>query len=57
MSLVDSDGAEWRVTDDALVNATDPSETLARVPSHVSFWFAWFAFHPDTLVYGVDDGG
>ena len=55
-SLVDSGGVEWRVTEDALVNTTDPSQTLARQPSHLSFWFGWYAFHPDTQVYGVDEG-
>ena len=51
LALVDSDGVEWTVTEDALVSASDPSETLARLPSHPAFWFGWFAFHPDTLLY------
>jgi hypothetical protein len=42
------------VTEEALVSAADPSITLRRVPSHISFWFGWFAVHPDTLVY--EDG-
>ena len=25
---------------------------LDRVPTSPGFWFEWFAFHPDTLVYG-----
>ena len=53
-SLVDSDGVVWRVTEDSLVNTADPSQTLARLPSHLAFWFGWFAFHPDTEVYGED---
>ncbi|MCH7746242.1 MAG: DUF3179 domain-containing protein, partial [Chloroflexi bacterium] len=55
-SLIDSDGQEWRLTDDALVNAADPSQTLPRMPSHQAYWFGWFAFHPDTQLYGVDGG-
>ena len=55
-SLVDGDGAEWRVTEDSVVNASDPSQTLHRLPSHISYWFGWYAFHPDTLVYGVEAG-
>ncbi len=51
LALVDSDAVEWTVTEDALVNTSDPSETLARLPSHLAFWFGWFAFHPDTLLY------
>ena len=50
-TLVDLDGMEWRVTEEALVNPTDPSETLPRIPSRLTFWFGWFAFHPDTLFY------
>ena len=53
-ALSDSTGARWDVTNDYLVNSADPSEKLARLPSHVSFWFGWFAFHPDTLVYGIE---
>jgi len=25
------------------------------LPSTTSYWFAWYAFHPDTLVYGGDE--
>ena len=53
-SLVDSGGVQWRVTDDGLVNTADPAETLERLPSHLSFWFGWYAFHPDTLVFGAE---
>ena len=54
--LVDSDGAEWRVTEENLVNNSDPSQELKRIPSHTSFWFGWLAFHPKTEVYTQDDG-
>ena len=50
-SLVDSNGTRWHATEAGLVNSADSSQTLARIPSHVSFWFAWFAFHPDTELY------
>ncbi len=55
LALVDSEGLEWTVTEDALVSTTDPSKTLARLPSHPAFWFGWFAFHPDTLLYEAGD--
>ena len=55
VSLVDSAGVEWRVTEDALVSSADPSETLRRVYSQISFWFGWFAFHPETLLYDGED--
>lgn len=50
-----SDAAgEWRVTEDALVG---PDGTrLARVPGHLSYWFAWNGyFGQDSTLYG--DGG
>ena len=55
-SLIDSDGQEWRLTEDALVNVADPSQTLPRMSSHQAYWFGWFAFHPGTELYGVDGG-
>ena len=50
--LFDSDGTQWIVTDEALVNSGDQTETLDRIPTYVSFWFGWYAFHPDTELYG-----
>ncbi len=50
-SIVDSDGQKWKLTEEALVNVADPSQTLKRMPSHQAFWFAWFAFHTDTQLY------
>ena len=52
--LVDSKGVEWRVAEGFLINDADSSQRLPRLPSHVSFWFGWFTFHPDTGVYGVN---
>ena len=51
-SLIADDGGDtWRVTEQFLINTTDESETLARIPTHMSFWFGWFQFHPDTELY------
>lgn len=55
-SLFDADGNEWQVTEEALVNVADPSQTLLRMPSHQSYWFGWFAFNPDTELYEAGDG-
>ena len=49
--LRDAAGAEWRVTEEALVNEADPSDRLPRIPSLTSFWFGWFQYHPHTDVY------
>jgi hypothetical protein len=47
--LVDQDGALWRVTESALIGPND--ERLDRLPGHLAFWFGWFGFYPETLVY------
>lgn len=50
-TLIDAGGVEWQVTEDHLVNTADESEMLARIPTHMSFWFGWYQFHPDTELY------
>ncbi|MCO5190994.1 MAG: DUF3179 domain-containing protein [Anaerolineae bacterium] len=49
-TVIDESGAVWQVTEDALVGPD--SATLARVGGHLAYWFGWFAFFPNTLVYG-----
>ena len=49
--IADADGGTWRVTEEFLVNTADESEKLARIPTHMSFWFGWFQFHSDTELY------
>ena len=49
--VADADGGTWQVTEGFLVNTADESEKLARIPTHMSFWFGWFQFHPDTELY------
>ncbi len=51
-TLLDADGRQWQVTEEALQNTADPSQTLPRLPSHEAYWFGWYAFHPDTQLYG-----
>ena len=51
MKLVDKNGHVWDVTEEALVNASDASQTLPRIPTHSSFWFGWYAFYPETELY------
>ena len=49
--VVDQDGNRWTLTEDGL--ADDSGRSLRRVPANVSFWFGWFAFHPDTGLFKV----
>jgi hypothetical protein len=44
-------GLTWRVEEEALVRVRD-GRRLLRLAGHNAFWFGWFAFHPDTPVYG-----
>ena len=46
---VDADGVIWEVTEEALVSAE--GDTLPRIGGHLAFWFGWYSFYPDTLVY------
>ena len=48
-TLLAEDGSIWTITEDALVN--EDGDTLARLPGHLAFWFGWYSFYPDTLVY------
>ncbi len=49
-SLLSDDGRSWQITEEALV--ADDGQRLPRIGGHLAFWFGWFGFYPDTLVYG-----
>ena len=49
-SVVDASGAAWAVTEEAL--AGPGGERLERVNGHLAYWFGWYAFYPDTELYG-----
>ncbi len=51
-TLLDEEGVAWNISEEALINASDPEMQLTRIGGHVAFWFGWFAFHPETTVYG-----
>jgi len=53
-ALVDSDGVVWELTEDYLVSSADSAQRLRRLPSHMSFWFGWYQFHPDTEIFIPD---
>ena len=48
--LVDETGRIWTITETALIGP-DGAE-LPRISGHLAYWFGWFAFFPNTLVYG-----
>ena len=50
--VIDERGRLWHVTEEAL---TGPGgETVPRLNGHLAYWFGWFSFFPNTLVYGVE---
>ena len=50
MTLVDETGTMWTVTEDGLIS--EDGATLPRLGGHLAYWFGWFAFFPNTAVYG-----
>ena len=50
--LLDQGNNKWEVTEEALLNVDDPSLRLERLPSHMAFWFGWYASFPLTGVFG-----
>jgi hypothetical protein len=47
--LRDAQGGQWRLEESALV-APD-GRRHDRLPGHLSFWFGWYAFHPQTELW------
>src|SRR5262245_15128305 len=45
--VIDDSGGAWAIHEDALKSG---SVTLARLPAHRAFWFAWHAAFPNTLL-------
>ena len=45
-------GETWTAGESALVSE-DGSTTLRRLSSNIYFWYAWFAFHPETDLYSA----
>ncbi len=44
------EGVLWKLTESALVS-DNSGQQLARLPGHVAYWFGWYAFYPQTLLY------
>jgi hypothetical protein len=48
-TVLDASGWPWQVTEEALIGPE--GERAPRISGHLSYWFAWYAFFPNTLVY------
>jgi hypothetical protein len=49
-TILDTAGQPWQVTEEALIGPE--GEQAPRISGHLAYWFGWFAFFPQTLVYG-----
>lgn len=49
-TVLDSASRPWQVTEEALIGPD--GETAPRISGHLAYWFGWYAFFPNTLVYG-----
>jgi len=49
-TVLDAAGQPWQVTEEALIGTG--GEQAPRISGHLAYWFGWFAFFPQTLVYG-----
>lgn len=50
-AVTDSQGREWQVTEGAFLGPD--GEVAPRIKDHLAYWFAFF---PNTLVYGIEPG-
>jgi hypothetical protein len=49
-TVIDSAGRSWEITEEALIGPE--GELAPRVNGHLAYWFGWYAFFPNTLLYG-----
>lgn len=49
-TVLDSSGHPWQVTEEALVGPD--GELAPRINGHLAYWFGWYSFFPQTLLYG-----
>ncbi len=52
--MLDAQGRAWQVTEVGLLGPD--GEMAPRINGHLAYWFGWFAFFPNTLVYGNELG-
>lgn len=48
--LIDQNGGIWQVTEESLRGPE--GQTLPRLGGHLAYAFGWYAFFPQTLIYG-----
>ena len=48
-TVLDENGSAWAVTEEALLGPD--GERAERINGHLAYWFGWYAFFPQTLIY------
>ena len=50
--LIDEEtGSRWTAFTGSAIDGEMEGSRLERIPSHLSFWFAWSDYHPKTQIY------
>jgi hypothetical protein len=49
-TILDSSGHIWQITEEALIGPE--GELAPRINGHLAYWFGWYSFFPQTLIYG-----
>jgi hypothetical protein len=52
-TVMDSAGDIWKVTEEALVGPN--GDRAPRLSGHLAYWFGWYSFFPQTLLYDPAD--
>jgi len=52
-TVVDSAGLLWQVTEEALIGPD--GQMVPRVNGHLAYWFGWYTFFPNTLIYETSE--
>jgi hypothetical protein len=53
-TVLDEQGNPWQISEDALIGPGGKS--APRISGHLAYWFGWYSFFPQTLVYeGISD--
>jgi hypothetical protein len=48
-TILDEEGRPWQVTEEGLLGPD--GQTAPRLSGHLAYWFGWYAFFPETLLY------
>lgn len=51
MEVRDQYGNRWKLTEEGLNPVDASARPLERIPGHISLWFAWYGFYPQTELY------